>query len=205
TEELAASRSATETERSSAPGQHATTPVMPPNPIRRETPVQDAPVLRQDTPATSGSAVREASSTASTAAHPTDTRVAPAAANGPAPGDEKRSEGRISATQLLAGAGAAATSSVVGGQLGVAGTVFGAGIASIITGLAVTIYGRSLDKGKERIKEVGSKRAPAVKAQMAKGGPGAKAGIAQGVRSESVFASAPATDDTAAAVAATAP
>src|SRR5699024_922406 len=82
----------------------------------------------------------------------------------------------------LAGAGAAATSSVVGGQLGVAGTVVGAGIASIITGLAVTIYGRSLDKGKEKIKEVGSKLAPAVKAQMAKGGPGAKTGTAQGVR-----------------------
>src|SRR5699024_1626202 len=163
-EELAASRDATETERSSAPGQPATTPVMPPNPIRRETPGQDTPVLRQDTPA----GVREASSTASTAAHPTDTRLAPAAANGPSPEDakasrtappaghptdtrlapaaangpspedEKKSEGRISATQLLAGAGAAATSSVVGGQLGVAGTVVGASIASIITGLAVT-------------------------------------------------------------------
>src|SRR5699024_2062363 len=106
---------------------------------------------------------------------------------------------------LLAGAGAAATSSVVGGHLGVAGTFVGASIASIITGLAVTIYGRSLDKGKEKIKEVGSKLAPAVKAQMAKGGPGAKAGTAQGVRSESVFASAPATDDTAATEAATAP
>src|SRR5699024_4822764 len=83
-----------ETERSSAPGQPATTPVMPPNPIRRETPGQDTPVLRQDTPA----GVREASSTASTAAHPTDTRLAPAAANGPSPEDEKKSEGRISPT-----------------------------------------------------------------------------------------------------------
>src|SRR5699024_12815319 len=67
------------------------------------------------------------------------------------------------------------------------------------------IYGRSLDKGKEKIKEVGSKLAPAVKAQMAKGGPAARAGTAQGVRSESAFASAPATDDTAATEAATAP
>lgn len=197
TEELAASRCATETERSQAPSQHATTPVMPPNPIRRETPLQDTAV--QGAPS-----VRGASSTASTA-HPTETRLAPAAAHGPDPEDEKKSEGRISATQLLAGAGAAATSSVVGGQLGVAGTVVGAGIASIITGLAVTIYGRSLDKGKEKIKEVGSKLAPAVKAQMAKGGPGAKTGTAQGVRSESAFASAPATDDTAATEAATAP
>jgi hypothetical protein len=190
TEELAASRCATETERSQASSQHATTPVMPPNPIRRETPLQDTAV--QGAPNVQG-----ASSTAP-AAHPSGTRPAPAAANGPEPEGEKKSEGRISATQLLAGAGAAATSSVVGGQLGVAGTVVGAGIASIITGLAVTIYGRSLDKGKEKIKEVGSKLAPAVKAQMAKGGPGAKTGTAQGVRRESAFASAPATDDTAA-------
>lgn len=77
-------------------------------------------------------------------------------------GDDKSAEkdtkaGGISATQLLAGAGAAATSSVVGGQLGVAGTVVGAGVASIITALAVTFYSRSLDKGKEKIKEVSVK------------------------------------------------
>jgi hypothetical protein len=65
-------------------------------------------------------------------------------------------------------AGAAATSSVIGGQLGVAGTVVGAGVASIVTALAVTLYGRSLDKGKEKIQEVGSKLAPAVKAKIAK-------------------------------------
>ena len=204
TEELAASRCATEPERSQAPSEHATTPVMPPNPIRRDTPLQDTAVRQQDTAVQGTPGVQGASTTAA-AAHQTDTRVAPAAAHGPAPEDEKKSEGRISATQLLAGAGAAATSSVIGGQLGVAGTVVGAGVASIITGLAVTIYGRSLDKGKEKIKEVGSKLAPAVKAQMTKGGPAARAGTAQGVRSESVFASAPATDDTAAAEAATAP
>ncbi|MGO2985079.1 MAG: hypothetical protein ACTIH7_09665, partial [Brevibacterium aurantiacum] len=78
---------------------------------------------------------------------------------------KEKSENRVSATQLLAGAAAAATSSVIGGQLGVAGTVVGAGVASIITGLAVTLYTSSLDKGKEKIKEVGTKLAPAVKAK----------------------------------------
>ena len=101
---------------------HVTTPVMPPNPIRRDEDNIDA-------------------------------------------SEKKKSEGRVSATQLLAGAAAAATSSVIGGQLGVAGTVVGAGVASIITGLAVTLYTSSFDKGKKKIQEVGSKLAPAVKAK----------------------------------------
>lgn len=81
----------------------------------------------------------------------------------PSPGEEeadpkeRSGDGRISLTQLLAGAGAAATSAVVGGQLGVAGTVMGASIASVVTAVAVTLYSKSLDKGKEKIKEVGSK------------------------------------------------
>ncbi|WP_309131898.1 hypothetical protein [Brevibacterium sp.] len=75
----------------------------------------------------------------------------------------KKGEGGLSITQLLAGAGAAATSSVIGGQLGVAGTVMGAAAASIITAVAVTIYSKSIDKGKEKVKDVGSKLAPAVK------------------------------------------
>ncbi len=87
-------------------------------------------------------------------------------AQGTDDGDEekkRKGEGGLSITQLLAGAGAAATSSVIGGQLGVAGTVMGAAAASIITAVAVTIYSKSLDKGKEKVKVVGSKLAPAVK------------------------------------------
>lgn len=83
--------------------------------------------------------------------------------------DKDAKSGGISATQLLAGAGAAATSSVIGGQLGVAGTVVGAGVASIVTALAVTLYSRSLDKGKEKIKQVGAKLATADGAKTATG------------------------------------
>ncbi|RAF18281.1 hypothetical protein DN545_32345, partial [Burkholderia multivorans] len=69
-------------------------------------------------------------------------------------GEKKEKSGNgMSATQLLAGAGAAATSSVIGGQLGVAGTVIGAGIASIVTAVAVSLYSKSLEKGKEAVKE----------------------------------------------------
>ena len=136
-----------------APSQPVTTPVMPPNPIRRDETARSRPSAGMEAPV------------------PQTEQTAPEAAvtqvkSGGGAEEEKKSEGRISATQLIAGAGAAATSSVIGGQLGVAGTVVGAGIASIITGLAVTLYGRSLDKGK-----VGSKLAPAVKAQIAKGTP----------------------------------
>ncbi|HJA38287.1 MAG TPA: DUF4765 family protein, partial [Candidatus Brevibacterium intestinigallinarum] len=60
---------------------------------------------------------------------------------------EKSSSG-VSPTSLVAGAAAAATSSVIGGQLGVAGTVVGAGLASIVTAVAVSLYSRGLDKGK---------------------------------------------------------
>ena len=45
---------------------------------------------------------------------------------------------------VLAGAGAAATSTLLGGQLGVAGTVIGAAVASIITTLAINLYDNTL-------------------------------------------------------------
>lgn len=123
---------------------HVTTPVMPPNPIRRDT-------------------VRELEPEPVPEALP-KTTLQDVDDKGKAEKKEK-SESRVSATQLLAGAAAAATSSVIGGQLGVAGTVVGAGVASIVTGLAVTLYTSSLDKGREKIKEVGTKLAPAVKAK----------------------------------------
>ncbi|WP_157691346.1 MULTISPECIES: hypothetical protein [Brevibacterium] len=134
---------------------HVTTPVMPPNPIRRDT-VPEPEVQAEGT-------ANHYQPTAVSAAMPVDGEPGERGEeNGKA---EKKSENRVSATQLLAGAAAAATSSVIGGQLGVAGTVVGAGVASIITGLAVTLYTSSLDKGKEKIREVGTKLAPAVKAK----------------------------------------
>ena len=72
------------------------------------------------------------------------------------------------ATQLLAGAWCGSDVVCHRRSAGVAGTVVGAGVASIVTALAVTLYGRSLDKGKEKIQKVGSKLAPAVKAKIAK-------------------------------------
>lgn len=147
---------------------HVTTPVMPPNPIRREESPASATRMRQEDTAAVGTPATAADATATvvndTADHGDST------AKNDVVEKKEKNEGRVSATQLLAGAAAAATSSVIGGQLGVAGTVVGAGVASIITGLAVTLYTSSLDKGKEKIKEVGSKLAPAVKAKS----PGAK-------------------------------
>ncbi|WP_062245330.1 hypothetical protein [Brevibacterium epidermidis] len=143
TEEIVSSHPAPAAE----PTEHVVTKVMPPNPIRHD----GGATQQQTQTAAAPTAVAEAAETVE------DKKA-----------EEKSSEGRISATQLLAGAGAAATSSVIGGQLGVAGTVVGAGVASIVTALAVTLYGRSLDKGKEKIQEVGSKLAPAVKAKIAK-------------------------------------
>src|SRR5699024_2730936 len=72
---------------------------------------------------------------------------------------EKSASG-VSPTSLVAGAAAAATSSVIGGQLGVAGTVVGAGLASIVTAVAVTLYSRGLDKGKEKVQKVVATMAP---------------------------------------------
>ncbi|WP_350270540.1 hypothetical protein AAFP32_02690 [Brevibacterium sp. CBA3109] len=155
TEELAAAHSATHvrnTQSTPPPTPHVTTPVLPPNPIRREESQGSATRMLQ----ANTTVVNDTADLGESAPLDTDT-------NDKAE-KKTKSESRVSATQLLAGAAAAATSSVIGGQLGVAGTVVGAGVASIITGLAVTLYTSSLDKGKEKIKEVGTKLAPAVKA-----------------------------------------
>ncbi|WP_172175292.1 hypothetical protein [Brevibacterium sp. CT2-23B] len=163
-----------------APTEHVTTPVMPPNPIRIDDRTGASPA-RSVSAETVGT--EDGQRTASMPSG--DGSQAGEATGGD---DEKKSEGRISATQLIAGAGAAATSSVIGGQLGVAGTVVGAGIASIVTGLAVTLYGRSLDKGKEKIQEVGSKLAPAVKAKIAKNPTAKTAAVDQTLAEDSAFA-----------------
>lgn len=135
---------------------------MPPNPIRRDTVPEPRDTVPEPEVEAEGTANHN-QPTAVSAAMPVDGEPGERGEkNGKA---EKKSENRVSATQLLAGAAAAATSSVIGGQLGVAGTVVGAGVASIITGLAVTLYTSSLDKGKEKIREVGTKLGPAVKAK----------------------------------------
>ncbi|WGP06879.1 hypothetical protein QFE97_03705 [Bacillus subtilis] len=178
TEEIVSSHPAPAAE----PTEHVVTRVMPPNPIRH-----DGQATQQQTQTLPEPASGSQTTASSTAASPT--AVAEAAETvEDKKAEEKSSEGRISATQLLAGAGAAATSSVIGGQLGVAGTVVGAGVASIVTALAVTLYGRSLDKGKEKIQEVGSKLAPAVKAKIAKHPNGKNPAVDPSLAEDSAFA-----------------
>lgn len=60
----------------------------------------------------------------------------------------------LSATQLIAGALAAMTSAVIGAQLGVAGTVLGAALASVVAGVAGTLYTASLRHTKTKLGSV---------------------------------------------------
>ncbi|MFW6187240.1 MAG: hypothetical protein ACOC84_04490 [Actinomycetota bacterium] len=55
---------------------------------------------------------------------------------------------------LLAGAASAATVAVIGGHLSVAGTVLGAALMSLISGVAVALYSASLEKGRHGLKKV---------------------------------------------------
>lgn len=55
---------------------------------------------------------------------------------------------------LLAGAATAATMSVVGGHLSVVGTVIGAALTSIVSGVALVLYSTSLEKSRHGLKKV---------------------------------------------------
>jgi len=57
----------------------------------------------------------------------------------------------MSATQLVGGALAAMTAAVIGAQLGVAGTVLGAAIGSIVAGAAGSLYTASLKHTKDKL------------------------------------------------------
>lgn len=60
----------------------------------------------------------------------------------------------LSATQLAGGALAAMTSAVIGARLGVAGTIAGAAIGSIVAGVAGALYTASLKRTKDKITSV---------------------------------------------------
>lgn len=60
--------------------------------------------------------------------------------------------GELSALQLIAGALAAMTSAWLASWLGVAGTLIGAAVGSIVAGTASTLYSASLQRGIERSK-----------------------------------------------------
>jgi hypothetical protein len=57
----------------------------------------------------------------------------------------------LSATQLVGGALAAMTSAVIGARLGVAGTILGAAIGSIVAGVAGSLYTASLTHTRARL------------------------------------------------------
>lgn len=74
----------------------------------------------------------------------------------------------IDIPKTIAGALAAVCAAVVGSYLGVAGTLIGAAVASIVGSLGTEVYARSLNKGREKLQTL----APAfVKAPAAVGTP----------------------------------
>ncbi|MDQ0118413.1 hypothetical protein AB0280_00790 [Pseudarthrobacter sp902506025] len=64
----------------------------------------------------------------------------------------------LSPTQVIAGGAAAAVASVIGGQLGLGGTVVGAFILSVISAVAVPLFRASLEKSHQQIKRVVPRR-----------------------------------------------
>lgn len=58
----------------------------------------------------------------------------------------------FSVPQIIGGALAAATAAAVGSQLGVAGTIIGASVASVIGGVAGTLYSAGLDRTHRRVR-----------------------------------------------------
>lgn len=80
----------------------------------------------------------------STAPHPIPPRVTPPVADPPKAAD-------LTVNKVLAGAGAAATSAVIGSFFGATGTVIGAALGSVLSTLASTLYQRSLDHTRDRI------------------------------------------------------
>lgn len=64
----------------------------------------------------------------------------------------------LSPTQVIAGGGAAAVASVIGGQLGLGGTVIGAFVLSVITAVAVPLFRTSLEKSHAQLMRVVPRR-----------------------------------------------
>ena len=74
------------------------------------------------------------------------------AATAVAPVADPPKEPDLTVNKVLAGAGAAATSAVLGSFWGAAGTVLGAALGSVISMTATTIYHRSLDRTRDTVK-----------------------------------------------------
>jgi hypothetical protein len=64
---------------------------------------------------------------------------------------------RVRFSQVLAGALAAVTAALIGSTMGVAGTVVGAGVASVISTIGGTLYLRSIQRTKDSVRVVRAK------------------------------------------------
>jgi hypothetical protein len=85
-----------------------------------------------------------------TTPQPGPTAPVPAETAQPAPSVAKK-VADLTVNKVLAGAGAAATTAVLGSYFGAAGTVAGAALGSVASTLATTLYQRSLDRTRDTI------------------------------------------------------
>lgn len=84
-------------------------------------------------------------------------------------GDKKQSLG-VTPTQVSAGALAAVSASALGAQFGTAGTIWGAGLASVITTIGAAVYQHSFDRTKDKAKKIAKLKGatPDAKAALAR-------------------------------------
>ena len=76
---------------------------------------------------------------------------------------------KLSPTGLVASGAAAATASVIGGQLGIAGTVIGAALTSVVSATALAVYTDSVNRSKATLKSVAAKAQAAPQARRPHG------------------------------------
>jgi len=78
----------------------------------------------------------------------------PNTSDGSEPVEEKKKVFDLSLTQVAGGALAAMTAAALGSTLGVAGTIAGAALASVVAGVAGSLYTASLRTGREKVRTV---------------------------------------------------
>jgi len=78
----------------------------------------------------------------------------PNSSNTSDPVEEKKKFFDLSLTQVAGGALAAMTAAALGSTLGVAGTIAGAALASVVAGVAGSLYTASLRTGREKVRTV---------------------------------------------------
>lgn len=64
---------------------------------------------------------------------------------------------KLSPVGLIASGAAAATSTVIGGQLGIAGTVVGAALTSVVSATALAFYTDSVNRSTQKLKDVAAR------------------------------------------------